>query len=306
MTTDTVDPTSEMREAAARRAAAAAEPAADGQARSMTPGGEARSVDTTWMRRAGAAPMPQTMRAKKVERDGKAFYVVEGYATVYERGYQMWDWYGPYTEVVGAGAADDTLAANPDVVFLVNHKGLAMARTIAGTLELWSDETGMGDRAWLNPGRPDVQTLVMGIEDGTITEQSFAFMITSGRWSPDYMEYRIDAFDIDRGDTSAVNYGANPATSIAARAREILESLDQLPTGAARAALARLNHRTDLAQKTPVPQVPAQMTPTTAVPAQMTPTDRDAEAPEQPTEQRTGRLVSDVDAWLAKVADTTS
>jgi hypothetical protein len=32
-------------------------------------------------------------------------------------------------------------------------------------------------------------------------------------WSPDYTEYRIDAFDIHRGDVSIVGYGANPATT---------------------------------------------------------------------------------------------
>lgn len=255
------EPSDEMREAAAARMAAAERGSStEMQARSQPPCGAARTVSTEWLTRGPEMPLPPRLRAKKVDRDGKGFYVVEGYATVYERGYEMWDWAGPYTEVVSVGAADASLAAQPDVVFLVNHKGLAMARTtIAGTLDLWSDETGMGDRAWLNPGRSDVKDLVLNIEDGVTTEQSFAFMITSGQWSPDYMEFRINAFDVHRGDVSAVNYGANPHTSIAARSREILDALDQLPTGAARAAMDRLAHRTDLAQMT---RVPAQMTPT--------------------------------------------
>jgi hypothetical protein len=33
-----------------------------------------------------------------------------------------------------------------------------------------------------------------------------------GTWSPDYTAYRIEQVDIDRGDVSVVNYGANPAT----------------------------------------------------------------------------------------------
>lgn len=211
------------------------------QARSMSlPNGAARRVST----RDVAAPA--NLRAKKVERDGKDFYEVSGYFTVYERAYEMWDWAGPYNEVMSVGAADATIAANPDVVFLVNHAGLAMARTVSGTLELWSDETGGGDRAYLNPTRQDVKDLVAAIDDGTITEQSFAFMITSGQWSPDYTEFRINAVDMDRGDTSAVNYGANPYTSVAARSREILDALDHLPAGAARAALDRLHDRPDL------------------------------------------------------------
>jgi len=280
--TDTVDTTSDagvsmtepsiqMRDAAERRAEAASSSNGDMASRLQVPGGAARMVDTSWLKR-GDQPMPPRLRAKKVDKDGKQFYLVEGYYTVYERGYEMWDFFGPYMEVVSAGAGDETTAANPDVVFLVNHRGLAMARThVAGTLELWSDEIGGGDRAWLNPARSDVKDLVLNIEDGVTTEQSFAFMITSGRWSPDYMEYRIDKYDIDRGDTSAVNYGANPYTSIAARSREILDALDQLPVGVARAALERLNHRADLTQMT---SVPAQMTPTRSTADESSTVDR--------------------------------
>jgi ATP-dependent protease ClpP protease subunit/phage head maturation protease len=276
-------PSEAMREAAeARKAAARRDGTPEAQFRLQAPCGSARTVSTEWFARGPQMPLPQRLRAQKVERDGKPFFVVEGYATVYERGYEMWDWAGPYTEIVSAGAADETLAANPDVVFLVNHKGLAMARTIAGTLDLWSDDIGMGDRAWLNPGRADVKDLVLGIDDGVITEQSFAFMITSGQWSPDYMEYRINKFDVNRGDTSAVNYGANPATSIAARSREILDALDHLPAGAARVALQRLTHRSDLAQ----------MTPPAAV--------REPQAPLQPVSS--ARSVNQVDSWLAAVA----
>jgi hypothetical protein len=55
--------------------------------------------------------------------------------------------------------------------------------------------------------------------------------------------FRIKDLDLDRGDVSAVNYGANPYTDVAARSREILADLDHLPAGAARAAVARLQHR---------------------------------------------------------------
>ena len=243
-----------VREAAAKRAERFAREGVlvDGQVRSgvMLPNGAARRVSTKDL---GA---PAQLRAKKVEKDGKSFFQLEGYYTVYERGYEMWDWAGPYTEIVTLGAGEKTIAANPEVAFLVNHGGvLPYARTTAGTLELWSDDTGGGDRAWLNPTRQDVKDLIAAIDDGSITEQSFAFMIVSGQWSPDYAEYRINEFDIDRGDVSVVTYGANPYTSVAARTREILDALEHLPAGAARAALDRLSHRPDLTPPTPaVPQ----------------------------------------------------
>lgn len=213
---------------ALRAAAALAHPAA-------VPNGAGRSQAFT-----------SQLRAEAVKRDGQDFNLVTGYASVVERSYKMWDWLGEYDEIVSAGAFDKTLSANPDVAFLVNHRGVTMARTTNGSLELSADETGLKSAAYLNPKRQDVSDLVHAIDDGVITEMSFAFMITSGQWSPDYTEYRINEVDLDRGDVSAVNYGANPHTSIAARSREILSALDQLPAGAARAALEQLRHRPDL------------------------------------------------------------
>lgn len=234
-----MDRSEEYRAAAAARA----------QQPEAMPLGASRSVCTGWQR--ASIPVAQRrlaprLRSSLQQKDGKDFYVLRGYFTMYELGYEMWDWYGPYTEIVTLGAGDETIADGPDVVFLENHKGLAMARTVNGTLELKSDEIGGYNEVWLNPTRTDVQNLVAAIDDGTVTEQSFAFQIEAGSWSPDYTEYRINKFNIDRGDTSAVNYGANPYTSISARARDLLDELDRVPPGVAREALTRLQSRADI------------------------------------------------------------
>jgi hypothetical protein len=106
--------------------------------------------------------------------------------------------------------------------------------------------TGLQSRAFLNPERQDVKDLVHAIRDNDITEMSFAFRIDDGTWNDDFSEFRIRKVDLDRGDVSAVNYGANPYTSIAARSSELLRDLDRLPVGAARAALERLQARREL------------------------------------------------------------
>ena len=168
------------------------------------------------------------IRSQIVERDGKQFVHLSGYASTVEEPYEMYDMFGPYTETVDGGAFDRTLRADPDVSFLVNHRGLTMARTVNGTLELSADSQGLASNAYLNPGRTDVRDLVAAIDDGDITEMSFAFQIVRGQWSPDYEEYRILEVDLDRGDVSAVNYGANPNTSIAARSMAALAAIDQL------------------------------------------------------------------------------
>jgi HK97 family phage prohead protease len=152
----------------------------------------------------------------------------------------MYDDFGPYEEVVATSAFSETLAAQPDVAFLVNHRGVTMARTTNDTLQLSLTGMGLQSDAWLNPKRQDVKDLVIAIEDRNIDQMSFAFRLDEGWWNDDFTQFKITKLDIDRGDVSAVNYGANPYTSIAARSLEILDDLEHLPAGAKRAALARL------------------------------------------------------------------
>lgn len=191
----------------------------------------------------GAARMhafASDLRANTVVRNGQERIELLGYASMTERAYIMWDFFGDYREVVAGDAFDETLAANPDVAFLVNHRGVTMARTTNGTLELSADPLGLRSAAFLNPERQDVRDLVTAIQDGDITEMSFAFMIEDGSWNDDYDEFRINKVNLDRGDVSAVNYGANPYTSIAARSGQIMDEVGKLPMGAQRAAFKKL------------------------------------------------------------------
>lgn len=196
-------------------------------------------------------------RSGTITLNGKQLEHVSGYATVFDVDYPMWDEYGPYNEYVGGGAADRTLAADPDVMFLMNHRGAIMARTKPGagmrpTLILAADKTGMHDDVYLNPKRSDVEILLSAVEDGLMTEQSFAFMVVTGLWSEDFTSFGILDFEIDRGDVSGVNFGANPYTSIGARSQELLPLLDRMPAGMARAAISRLSERSDLSAGTRV------------------------------------------------------
>lgn len=143
---------------------------------------------------------------------------VAGHATVTDEPYEMWDMFGPYTEKVHPAAPALALASGPDVNFVVNHTGISLARTKSGTLELSADEVGLFVNApALDLRSPSVQDLAVALERGDVDEMSFKFRITKGSWSPDWTEYHIEEFDIDRGDVSAVNFGANPATTVALR-----------------------------------------------------------------------------------------
>jgi HK97 family phage prohead protease len=196
--------------------------------------GRSRVVDT-----------PTQVRAASEPRNGKDMVHTSGFFTRYERGYPMWDSFGEYEERIARGAGRATIAANPNVMFLVNHKGVTMARTHNGTLFLEERDEGGFHDAWLNPERPDVQIIKAAMNDGDVEEMSFAFLIPdgAGEWSEDFMTFEIRSYDIDRGDVSAVNMGANPNTDIAARAGQILDELDHLPEGALPEASARLARR---------------------------------------------------------------
>ncbi|MFW6034066.1 MAG: HK97 family phage prohead protease [bacterium] len=192
-------------------------------------------------------PFPaKGVRAKLVKRNGQDRYHLEGHASVTDVPYEMWDMFGPYEEIIDSGAFDQTLDADPDVAFLVNHRGVTMARTTNGNLELAMDDEGLAVDAYTNPKRQDVSDLVTAIEDEDITEMSFAFMLEQGWWSDDFMTFKITQVDIDRGDVSAVNYGANPYTDIAARAGMLMADVDRLPPVLGREAVRRLLARSDL------------------------------------------------------------
>ncbi|MET7643041.1 HK97 family phage prohead protease [Streptomyces sp. NPDC005426] len=143
-----------------------------------------------------------------------------GHASVYERGYEMWDMFGPYTEVVSAGAGAESLArADLDVPLVLGHDQMRrLARTTTGSLVLAEDENGLSVHApQLDPADVDVAYILPKLRAKLIDEMSFAFRIEAGQWSPDYSEYRINRYDIHRGDVAIVGYGANPYTGAAAR-----------------------------------------------------------------------------------------
>ena len=174
---------------------------------------------------------------------GVEFVHLSGIASVTDTPYEMWDFYGPYVERVARDAFSDSLSRQPDVAFLANHEGLSLARTRAGTLLLSSTANGLAAEAWLNPQRPDAGALITAIKDGCIDQMSFGAMLQDGLWNDDFTEFTLTRLDLDCGDVSAVNFGANPHTSIAARARRVIDEIERMPEVVARAAWQRLDKR---------------------------------------------------------------
>lgn len=214
-------------------AAAAAERAQHTTARRDRPS-QRRSAEQTGSRAAVRARLSGVQLREADGGDGGLEFL--GHATVYEQAYEMWDMFGPYTEIVSEGAGADSLArADLDVPLVLGHDQLRrLARTTTGTLFLVEDANGLSVRApALDPADYDVAYIAPKLRAGLVDEMSFAFRIESGQWSPDYTEYRINRYDIHRGDVAIVGYGANPhtgaalrqpaATATSSRARALLE-----------------------------------------------------------------------------------
>lgn len=221
--------------AAARRAAVVTRETQPGQRRCAATPGEALERMVAKAR----IELREPTEAGTVEYDG--------YASVYERGYEMWDWYGPYTEIVTAGAGAQSLARpDLDVPLVLQHAQLRrLARTTNGSLLLSEDETGLRSLApALDLADHDVAYIVPKLRAELIDEMSFAFRIVEGVWSPDYTEYRINRYDIHRGDVAIVGFGANPFTSGGLRADpDIRALLRDAPDEQARQVLGDLLQR---------------------------------------------------------------
>lgn len=176
--------------------------------------------------------------------------ILDGFASVTQTPYEMWDAFGPYTEEVDGAAFDRTLANDPDVKFLFNHAGMPMARTsnmapeTAGSLALSMGTADNGAPALHSVAVPlpqleVTQQVLIAARAGLLDEMSFAFMIVRGAWSDDYMKYTIYEVDLNRGDTSIVTYGANPHTSIDVRSAPALDTASTVDAQArARIAVA--------------------------------------------------------------------
>ena len=147
--------------------------------------------------------------------DGNEF-LVRGYASLFNSPYPVAG--GPekggWIESIDKKAFDVTLAAKPDVHFLINHEGATLARTKSGTLKLSTDNKGLLSEARIDRRDPMGQSLEVKMERGDLDEMSFAFRTVRQTWNEDYTDRVLNEVNIDKGDVSVVNNGANDKTRI--------------------------------------------------------------------------------------------
>ena len=160
--------------------------------------------------------------AAELRESGDAV-ALTGYASTFNEPYDM----GWYTESVASGAFARSLGRSPDVRLLVNHAGLPLARTTAGTLDLSEDDHGLRTEAGLDPSDPDVASLVPKMRRGDLNQMSFGFRIPNDgdTWSDDYSQRTLRQIDIHDGDVSIVTYPANPGTVAGLRSGRSVEPI---------------------------------------------------------------------------------
>jgi uncharacterized protein len=151
----------------------------------------------------------------KADADG---IKVEGYAAVFG---QEADIGGMFREVFQRGAFKDAIGRD-DVVFLINHDGLPLARTRSGTLTLTEDDHGLRMSTTLDPEDPDVKAIAGKMKRGDLDKMSFAFQAARDGQDWDYSQdpplrtiRKASLFDV-----SIVTTPAYDGTEIALRSME--------------------------------------------------------------------------------------
>lgn len=161
----------------------------------------------------------RNMELRIAKRDGdEPSFFVEGYASTFEP-YVLYTIDGiDYSERIEPTAFDD--ADMTDVVFRVDHVGRVYARSSAGTVEVWTDEHGLGQRTDLSRTEK-AKELYADIEAGNYPQMSFAFAVADGG---DYYEKETHTRVITKiakvFDVSPVSFPANPGTELHVATRD--------------------------------------------------------------------------------------
>lgn len=114
----------------------------------------------------------------EIRTDDDGGIKVSGYAAVFG---QETDIGGYFREVIEKGAFKEAIGRD-DVVFLINHEGLPLARTSSKTLVLSEDDHGLKMETSLDPDDPDVKSIVGKMKRGDLSKMSFAFYPDVEEW----------------------------------------------------------------------------------------------------------------------------
>lgn len=156
-----------------------------------------------------------TLQKREAQETENKSYIVEGYATTFER-YVLWPGETEADNIYESFNAECFRNCDmSDVIFQLNHEGTVFARQSNGTLQLDIDEHGLHVVADLSKTTKS-REMFEEIEAGLVTKMSWGFM-------PQEYEYDKKSRTIVHKsvkkiyDVSAVSIPANDQTEIQAR-----------------------------------------------------------------------------------------
>ena len=166
------------------------------------------------------------LRIQPQEEGEEKRYMVEGYASTFDP-YVLLSIDGiDYKEQIDPTAFDE--ADLSDVVFRVDHQGRVYARTSAGTVELWHDEHGLGQRTDLSRTQA-AREVYADIEAGNYPKMSFAFTVAEDGDSYDKQTHTRTIHKIAKVfDVSPVSFPANPGTELSVSTRSYFDGVIEM------------------------------------------------------------------------------
>ena len=164
------------------------------------------------------------LRIAQREDGAEPSFFVEGHAATFEPYVLMTIDDVNYSERIEPTAFDG--ADLSDVVFRVDHEGPVYARTSAGSVEVWVDETGLAQKTDL--GRTQrAKDLFADIAAGNYPKMSFAFTVAE-----DHYDKATHTRIIDRiakvYDVSPVSFPANPTTELSVSTRDYFNGVIEM------------------------------------------------------------------------------
>lgn len=166
------------------------------------------------------------LRISPPQEDTEESFMVEGYASTYEP-YTLFSMDGvDYKEQILPTAFDE--ADLSDVVFRIDHEGRVYARSSAGTVEVWHDDHGLGQRTDLSRTAA-AREVFADIAAGNYPKMSFAFIVAE---DGDEYDRKTHTRTIKRiakvFDVSPVSFPANPGTELSVSTRDYFDGVIEM------------------------------------------------------------------------------
>jgi HK97 family phage prohead protease len=152
----------------------------------------------------------QVAQEKRIDTD----YYVEGFATTFNKPYELYEWDGvKYYEMIDRNALNE--ADMTDIIFQFDHEGKVLARQSNKTLGIEPKDEGLFIFADLSKS-PAARDMYQEIDSGLVTKMSWAFTVAEDSYNKDTRTRTI--LKVKKiYDVSAVSIPANSSTDISAR-----------------------------------------------------------------------------------------